>query len=171
MGHLEPPRHAFWLVLVVAPATVAITCALHAGIRVIPEVYLLACFTLASVQLPFFRWWAQNVEGDVGMPRIVHAGAGLAEIAVVLLRLLGSSDARLIGLAHCITCGLMGGGCMTWIHLVKKPRCFAPAGLVLAASLLATPYALLVHFCGVVAFGGGAATALGVWRLQRRAMP
>jgi hypothetical protein len=167
LGNLEPPRHAFWLMLVYVPAAVATMCALGAGVRAFPEAYLITCFTLASAQMPFARWWRENVEGDVGMPRFVHAAAGLAEIAVVMFRLLSASD-DLVGLAHCITCGLMGGGCMTWLHLVRKPVCSLPAALVLAASLLASPYDMRVHLCAAVAFCSGAVSALLVWRLQGR---
>ena len=131
-GGPQPPGRLFWRVLVVAPLLAACVCGtLLRSALVVPHAFLIACFVLASSQLFAFEWWRDNVEGDLGHPRLVHVGAGFAELIVIALRLyalsIGAGHGQgfvALAAAHVITCGLMGGALWTWLSL-GLARCFA----------------------------------------------
>jgi hypothetical protein len=153
---LDPPGPNFWTYLVVIP-TLAATCAgvVTESLPMAAEAYVLVCLGIASLQAPCYVWWVVHVEGNLGMPRFVHIGAGVAELIIVALRmyalLLDFNDPTattttthntmmmVTTAALVLTCGLMGGAFWTWFFAVQAPHCFTPAALLLLASLASKP--------------------------------
>jgi hypothetical protein len=177
---LDPPGPNFWTYLVVIP-TLAATCAgvVTESLPMAAEAYILVCLGIASLQAPCYVWWVVHVEGNLGMPRFVHIGAGIVELLIVALRisalLLDFNDTattttqntmlKLTTAALVLTCGLMGGAFWTWFFAVQAPHCFTPAALLLLASLANKPeyegadmeQAMSRAMCGAFVIGSGVA--------------
>ena len=122
------------------------------------------------------------MEGDIGMPRYVHVGAGCAEVVIVALRayslLHSHANAKdqddpnplLLAIATVVTCGMMGGATWTWFVGVKKPLCFIPAALILVATVLTRPHAQSIQpamdVAAFAAFLAGNVSAATIWHLH-----
>jgi hypothetical protein len=145
------------------------------SVGVVPHAFIFACFSLASTQLFWFSWWSERVEGDLGHPRIVHMGAGFAELIVIGLRLYALTRAppdsdhgfAALALAHILTCSLMGGALWTWLSL-GLARCFVPAALVLAASLSVRPVSRAMDVAAFLSFVCGNVSAAAIHRFHRQ---
>lgn len=181
---LEPPGPNFWTFLVVLPTIAAlITAALvdeqQSAISSAANVYVLVCFGIASLQCVAYDWWVVYVEGNLGMPQWVHIGAGMTEIFIIALRIIGSygegSDI-IMTCAVILTCGLMGGAYWTWFVGVHLPHCFAPAALVLLATLVnkpihddeATERAVSWAMCGAFVIGAVSAALIRHYHTKHR---
>eukprot|EP00927_Polykrikos_kofoidii_P061414 TRINITY_DN56251_c0_g1_i1.p2 TRINITY_DN56251_c0_g1~~TRINITY_DN56251_c0_g1_i1.p2 ORF type:complete len:225 (-),score=46.41 TRINITY_DN56251_c0_g1_i1:270-944(-) len=162
------------------------------------EGFLLAIFSVACLQAPFFRWWHDHVEGDLGMPPLVHRCAGVAELGILALRLWGGGSlaatfsgehlfldvqiARRCAAAHVLTSGLMGGAFWTWIWGVCTPLGLLPAAFVSFSSVVSTDNLLRLalvaeasegerlkwHLAAVGAAVCGAVSAMVLHRLTAR---
>lgn len=144
-----PPGPYFWQVLLLLPSVAALLayCCHTPSIDVAAETYIFVCFGCAMMQCIWTEAW-HHVEGDLGMPRWVHAMAGLTECLVLVLRstplgLLFDMNNKTMIAAACstvalvLTHGLMGGGLCVWCVIVRKPHCAVPALMVLAMTWVA----------------------------------
>jgi hypothetical protein len=174
-----PPGPLFWHVLVILPGFIASAVGLHQkSMTSAAHTFVLACFSLASLQCIVLSWWQRNVEGDLGMPRFVHVGAGWTEILVIALRAYGLLCTTPEGGCHrhrwslavatVVSCGMMGGARWTWFVAVKKPRCFVPAALVLAATILTRPSSMApaLDIAAFAAFLAGNVVAAKIWHFH-----
>ncbi len=83
-----PPGPLFWTVLLLVPGVMAFSAGVYAKSAIVmAHSYVLACFSLTSVQAIRHEWWRDHVEGELGMPSFVHRAAGIAELMAVALRL------------------------------------------------------------------------------------
>ena len=142
----------FWKWLVLYPGVIAGVGGYLSGVisglpqkdrdpLVFAHAFVVACFSMTSIQCLFVDWYARNVEGDLGHPGFVHVMAGALEFVVVALRVVAFrvDDARCLAAATVLTGGLMGGAAWTWLVALRKPLHFFPAALVLACTYLTRP--------------------------------
>mmetsp|Transcript_8998 Transcript_8998/g.10401 ORF Transcript_8998/g.10401 Transcript_8998/m.10401 type:complete len:213 (+) Transcript_8998:174-812(+) len=166
----------FWIFLVYVPCVIAFVFG-NRSVSVTANLYIAACFSLASTQCIAFDWWVTNVEGDLGMPRFIHVGAGLAELVVVAIRMYHyfhhdeskeyAEDSFLpwINTSSVLTMGLMGGAFWIWPWGVKKMTGCIPACFVVLATVLSTPrnQPTIVYISEAITFLVGNATSAYVW--------